>query len=119
MLVESSSRPVHVWHAEETLPTHALFICIGGVPRTEWAGHEGILTDPQGYLITGRDLFEPRLTDGRPTWALPRDPYPLETSMPGLFAAGDVRHGSTKRVSAAVGEGAMAVPLVHRYLAER
>jgi thioredoxin reductase (NADPH) len=104
---------------QETFPAHALFICIGGVPRTQWATHDGILTDPQGYLVTGRDLFEPRLTNGRRVWPLERDPYPLETSHPGLFAAGDVRHGSTKRVTAAVGEGAMAIPLVHRFLSER
>lgn len=103
---------------KETLPVHALFICIGGVPRTEWANSDGVVTDPSGYLVTGRDLFEKYADDGRRIWSLARDPYPLETSQPGLFAAGDVRHGSTKRVTAAVGEGAMAVPLIHRYLDE-
>jgi thioredoxin reductase (NADPH) len=104
---------------EATVAAHALFICIGGQPRTGWADDDGVLTDPSGYLVTGRDLFDPELNQHRPVWHHRRDPYPLETSLPGLFAAGDVRFGSTKRVSAAVGEGAMAVPLVHRFLAER
>jgi thioredoxin reductase (NADPH) len=103
----------------ETVPAHALFICIGGQPRTRWAEQDGVLTDKSGYLLTGRDLFDDELTGGRSLWDRPRDPYPLETSLPGLFAAGDVRFGSTKRVAAAVGEGAQAIPLVHRFLAER
>jgi thioredoxin reductase (NADPH) len=103
---------------QEVLDAHALFVCIGGQPRTGWAAHDGVLTDPGGYLVTGRDLFEPRLNQGRTVWNHHRDPYLLETSLPGLFAAGDVRFGSTKRVSAAVGEGAMVVPLVHRFLTE-
>ena len=73
-------------------------------------------TDPRGFLLTGPDLLEDgRRPDG---WPLDRDPLVLETSLPGLFAAGDVRHGSTKRVGGAVGEGAMAVALAHRRLAE-
>ncbi len=105
---------------EETVPAHALFICIGGVPRTGWADQDGVVTNPTGYLLTGRDMFDLELTGGRTVeWTRPRDPFPLETSLPGLFAAGDVRFGSTKRVAAAVGEGAMAVPLIHRFLAER
>jgi thioredoxin reductase (NADPH) len=96
------------WH-----PTSALFICIGGVPQTAWCPREGVLTDPAGYILTGVDL------GGRPDgWALDRDPLPLETSRPGLFAAGDVRHGSTKRVGAAVGEGAMAAALFFQRLNE-
>ena len=103
-----------------TEAAHALFICIGGQPRTEWADEDGVRTDAQGYLVTGRDLFDPGLASSRTPWlGGHRDPYVLETSVPGLFAAGDVRHGSTKRVAAAVGEGAMAVPLVHRFLSER
>jgi thioredoxin reductase (NADPH) len=100
----------------EKRPATALFLCIGGTPRTRWAGDVGIRTDPKGYILTGLDLLE----DGRrpADWPLNRDPLPLETSVPGLFAAGDVRHGSAKRVAAAVGEGAMAVALAHRRLAE-
>ena len=97
---------------------HAVFICIGGVPHTDWARHANLLTDAAGYLVTGRDLLDTDVNPGRPGWARTRDPYPLETSCPGVFAAGDIRRGSTKRVSAAVGEGAMAVGLVHRFLAE-
>lgn len=71
--------------------------------------------DPQGFLLTGADLAG---EGGRaPHWPLEREPYPLETSLPGVFAAGDVRSGSVKRVASGVGEGAMAVALVHRYLA--
>ena len=105
--------------AQSTRDAHALFICIGGDPYTEWLRGAGLLVDGAGYLVTGRDLRDPGLTHGRDVWPLPRDPYPLETSRPGVFAAGDVRRGSTKRVAAAVGEGAMAVELVHRYLADQ
>ena len=75
-----------------------------------------MLTDNLGYILTGPDL----LVDGRrrEDWPLDRDPLALETSIPGVFAAGDVRHGSTKRVGSAVGEGAMAVALAHRRRAE-
>jgi thioredoxin reductase (NADPH) len=94
----------------------AVFICIGGRPHTEWCPREGVLTDTAGYILTGTDL----LADGRrpDCWRLDRDPLPLETSRPGLFAAGDVRRGSTKRVAGAVGEGAMAAALALRRLAE-
>jgi thioredoxin reductase (NADPH) len=98
---------------------HALFICIGGEAHTGWVSGAGLLVDAAGYLVTGRDLRDRGLNGGRQVWTLSRDPYPLETTRPGVFAAGDVRRGSTKRVSAAVGEGAMAVELVHRFLAER
>jgi thioredoxin reductase (NADPH) len=97
----------------ERKAAEALFICIGGVPRTEWAPQEGVRTDSKGFILTGADLG-PR----PPGWPLERDPLPLETSRPGLFAAGDVRHGSTKRVGAAVGEGAMAAALFFQRLAE-
>ena len=102
----------------QTLDAHAVFICIGGVPHTEWLRHAGVLVDVAGYVVTGRDLLDPAVNDGPHVWVRPRDPYPLETSRAGVFAAGDVRRGSTKRVSAAVGEGAMAVGLVHRFLGE-
>jgi thioredoxin reductase (NADPH) len=96
--------------------THWLFVCIGGLPNTEWAIEAGIMRDESGYLMTGPDLAK----DGhRPQgWPLDRDPYFFETNIPGLFAAGDVRHGSIKRCASAVGEGAMTVTLVHRYLAQ-
>ena len=101
------------------LDAHAMFICIGGVPHTNWVRDAGLSVDAGGYLVTGRDLLDPAVYGGGgPAWALPRDPYPLETSHAGVFAAGDVRRGSTKRVPAAVGEGAMAIGLVHRFLAE-
>jgi thioredoxin reductase (NADPH) len=97
------------------LAVDAVFICIGGVPRTEWAVELGILRDRSGYVLTGGDLG-PRDPS---RWPLGRDPFPLETIIPGLFAAGDVRSGSTKRISAAIGEGAEAVALSHRYLARK
>ena len=100
----------------ERLPAVALFICIGGQPRTAWAGPIGVRTDRAGYILTGPDLLERgERPDG---WPLDRDPLALETSVPGLFAAGDVRSGSTKRVGSAVGEGAMAVALAHQRLSE-
>jgi thioredoxin reductase (NADPH) len=93
-----------------------LFVCIGGNPNTEWAKETDTIRDEAGYLVTGPDL----LKNGKPPacWKLERLPYFLETSVPGSFAAGDVRHGSTKRAAAAVGEGAMAITFVHRYLRE-
>ena len=101
---------------EQRLPAVALFICIGGQPRTGWAAQAGVQLDSAGYILTGPDLLE---RGKRPLgWSPDRDPLALETSVPGLFAGGDVRHGSTKRVAGAVGEGAMAVALAHRRLEE-
>jgi thioredoxin reductase (NADPH) len=94
-----------------------LFLCIGGVPHTDWAKEIGVVRDESGYLVTGPDLLRGR---ERPAgWPLEREPFYLETNLPGLFAAGDVRHGSVKRVASAVGEGAMAVAFVQRFLANR
>ena len=98
---------------ERELDAAAMFIFIGAKPRTEMVS--GLVElDEKGFVLTGPDL--PR-TDGRPRgWTLDRDPFLLETSVPGVFAAGDVRAGSSKRVAAAVGEGSGAVGMVHRYL---
>jgi thioredoxin reductase (NADPH) len=98
-------------------PSDALFVLIGGQPGTSWLP-ERIIRDQWGYVCTGRDVMD--LLPERPpaTWPLERDPYLLETSVPGILAAGDVRHGSIKRCSAGVGEGCMAIAVVHQYLAE-
>jgi thioredoxin reductase (NADPH) len=102
---------------ERRAATHWLFVCIGGKPNTAWAADVGAVRDPSGYLVTGPDLI---VNHELPhNWPLDRDPYYLETSIPGVFAAGDVRHRAVKRVASAVGEGAMAVAFVHRYLAKR
>jgi thioredoxin reductase (NADPH) len=96
------------------IESRCLFLCLGGVPHTQWAADVGIVRDEEGYLVTGPDL----ITNGEPpkSWEHDRNPYFMETSIPGMFAAGDVRHGSVKRCASAVGEGAMAVTFVHRYL---
>jgi thioredoxin reductase (NADPH) len=99
-----------------TIATQWVFVCIGGAPHTAWAAEAGVLCDEAGYLVTGPDLVHNgRAPEG---WPVDRLPYYLETNVPGLFAAGDVRHGSVKRFASAVGEGAMAVTFVHRYLAD-
>jgi thioredoxin reductase (NADPH) len=98
---------------QETVPASALLIYAGAIPRTDWLA--GIVErDAQGYLITGQHLMrEGRRPAG---WAVDRDPFYLEASIPGIFVAGDVRHRSAKGVTSGVGEGAMAVKLVHEYL---
>jgi thioredoxin reductase (NADPH) len=96
-----------------TEPATSLFIFIGAAPRTECL--EGVVErDERGFILSGRDL----ISDGRRPrgWTLDRDPYLLETSVPGIFVAGDVRHGSVKRVASGVGEGAIAVQFIHQYL---
>jgi thioredoxin reductase (NADPH) len=98
------------------LDADALFLCIGGVPRTQGAASLGVALDGAGYVRTGAELGSSALAIDE--WPLSRQPLPLETSLPGLFAAGDVRSGSIKRCAAAIGEGSMAVALVHQRLAE-
>ena len=94
---------------DETVPAEGLFVLIGAHPLTDWLP-PAMARDRYGFLLTGDDL--------NGAWRLERSPYSLETSIPGVFAAGDARHGSVKRVAAAVGEGATAVQLVHRLLDE-
>jgi thioredoxin reductase (NADPH) len=95
---------------EAALEVDACFVFIGAAPRTEWLA--GVVArDDRGFILAGLDAKG----DG---WPLDRDPFPLETSVPGVFVAGDVRARSIKRVASAVGEGSMAVSLVHQYLAE-
>jgi thioredoxin reductase (NADPH) len=97
--------------ARTSVPADALFVLIGSQPRTQWLS-ESIARDQWGFILTGLDLpghTGHRLPPGRP-------PLPLETSLPGVFAAGDVRRGSVKRVASAVGEGAATIPLIHSYL---
>ncbi|MCW2678438.1 MAG: Two-component response regulator receiver modulated FAD-dependent pyridine nucleotide-disulfide [Modestobacter sp.] len=98
----------------EIVPASRLFVFIGAKPLTDWLG-EAFRCDPRGFLQTGPALLD---AEGRPPadWPLTRAPYHLECSVPGVFVAGDVRAESVKRVASAVGEGAMAVTLVHRYL---
>ena len=99
----------------ERVPASAMFIFIGALPRTDWLG--GVVErDERGFLLTGPDLMR----DGqRPKgWTLDRDPFLLETNVPGLFAVGDVRHGSVKRVASGVGEGSVAVQFIHQYLSK-
>ena len=102
-------------NAQQTCPASALYIFIGAKPFTEWIQLD-IIKDDKGFLETGRDLKV--YDDFTKIWKEGRDPYLLETSCPGVFAAGDVRSGAMNRVAAAVGEGSMAISFVHKYLAE-
>jgi thioredoxin reductase (NADPH) len=102
--------------AVDRVPAAGLFVMIGAEPHTEWL--DGVLgRDEQGFILTGNDLD--RNDDGPGGWPLQRAPVLLETSVPGVFAAGDVRHGSVKRVTTAMGEGATVIQLVHQHLAEQ
>jgi thioredoxin reductase (NADPH) len=99
----------------DSYPARSLFIYIGALPRTDWVGNQ-VHRDERGFILSGPDLMK----DGkRPMeWTLDRDPGLLETSVPGIFVVGDVRHGSVKRVASGVGEGAVAVQFIHQYLAK-
>jgi thioredoxin reductase (NADPH) len=97
----------------QTLPAAAMFLFIGAVPHSELVAAL-VERNHAGFILTGQDLIR----DGRrpKNWGLKRDPYPLETSVPGIFAAGDIRQGAVRRVASAVGQGAIAINLVHQYL---
>jgi thioredoxin reductase (NADPH) len=99
----------------ERVPASSMFIFIGALPRTDWLN--GIVErDERGFVLTGPDLL---WGGARPRgWTLDRDPFLLETNIPGLFAVGDVRHGSVKRVASGVGEGSVAVQFIHQYLSK-
>jgi thioredoxin reductase (NADPH) len=97
----------------ETVAAAGLFVLIGAEPHTDWLPEE-IARDEHGYVVTGRDVSY--YGASHRGWHVGRLPLPLETSMPGVFAAGDVRRGAVKRVSSAVGEGTMAIQVVHEYL---
>ncbi|MBZ5684006.1 MAG: FAD-dependent oxidoreductase [Acidobacteriia bacterium] len=99
----------------ERVPASSMFIFIGALPRTEWLG-DAIERDDRGFILTGPDLMQ---AGERPRkWTLDRDPFLLETNVPGVFAVGDVRHGSVKRVASGVGEGSVAVQFIHQYLSK-
>jgi thioredoxin reductase (NADPH) len=98
---------------QQTVPAAGLFIYISAEPHTEWLD-KIIQRDVHGFILTGLDLVQ---NDLRPHgWSVDRQPFLLETSIPGIFAAGDVRHGSIKRIAAGVGEGSTAIQLIHQYL---
>jgi thioredoxin reductase (NADPH) len=99
----------------ERVPANAMFIFIGALPRTEWLA-KVVERDERGFILTGPDLI--REGQHPKGWTLDRDPFLLETNVPGLFAVGDVRHGSVKRVASGVGEGSVAVQFIHQYLSK-
>jgi thioredoxin reductase (NADPH) len=108
------SLKVRTIRGEQVCPATSLFIFIGAAPTTEWLP-DGIMRDPNGFVLAGPDLHvDGKLPRG---WKEERPPYLLETSMPGVFVAGDVRYGSVKRAASAVGEGSIAVQFMHQYLA--
>ncbi len=99
----------------ERVPATSMFIFIGASPRTDWLG-DIVERDERGFILTGPDLLrDARRPKG---WELDRDPFLLETNVPGIFAVGDVRHGSVKRVASGVGEGSVAVQFIHQYLSK-
>lgn len=99
----------------ERVPANAMFIFIGAMPGTEWLG-DLVERDDHGFILTGPDLLWKG--DKPKGWSLDRDPFLLETNIPGIFAVGDVRHGSVKRVASGVGEGSVAVQFIHQYLSK-
>jgi thioredoxin reductase (NADPH) len=101
----------------ERRASDALFVFIGAHAETAWLPSD-VIRDQWGYVCTGRDVVDLLRERTSTTWPRERDPFLLETSVPGIFAAGDVRHGSIKRVASGVGEGSMAIAFVHQYLAE-
>jgi thioredoxin reductase (NADPH) len=108
------------WHCmkgnqTETRPVRHVFLMTGAVPNTTWL-ERCVALDEKGFVRTGADLHAEDLAAGG--WPLARQPYMFETTVPRVFAVGDVRHGSVKRVAAAVGEGSACIQLVHRVLAE-
>jgi thioredoxin reductase (NADPH) len=95
---------------QKEVPAAAVFVLIGAEPHTDWL-RDVVQLDERGFVLTGRDIPQS-------AWRVPRAPLPFETSVAGVFAAGDVRYGSVKRVAGAVGEGSVTVGSVHRYLAD-
>ena len=97
-----------------TVPASAVFAFIGADAKSDWLP-ASLIRDEQGFVCTGRDVKD-LVAQQQGTWPLARDPFLLETSVPGVFAAGDVRHGSVKRVASGVGEGSMAIAFIHQFL---
>jgi thioredoxin reductase (NADPH) len=119
---ESHLEAITISHKDgtsETVPARSLFIFIGASPKTEWLA-DLVARDAQGFIYTGADVVSPMAAESGSSrsahWPLERPPFLLETSIPGIFAAGDVRYGSVKRVASGVGEGSIAVQFIHRYL---